>query len=298
MTTKSGQDIRSLLSGLAEQVDRAIVACCDSMLDGPPVLLRAMRYSLEAGGKRFRPALVLLASRACGGRDERAMPPAVAMEMVHTFSLIHDDLPAMDDDDLRRGKPTNHKMFGEAMAILAGDALVIFAFELLVRSVSDGVTAARMVGELAQASGAAGMTGGQALDIEFDSQAGEVATAERIHLLKTAALIRCSARLGGLAAGADPATVDGLGDYGRDLGLAFQIADDLLDLDGCEQDLGKRTGKDEAAGKPNYALLVGAEQARRRASALVDQAVERLRPLGPAAEPLALLARFVIDRSH
>lgn len=291
------QGIWGLLGELSAQVERGIERYGSTPLAGPAVLVRAMRYSLEAGGKRVRPALVVLSGRACGGTTEQAMPAAVAIEMVHTFSLVHDDLPAMDNDDLRRGKPTSHKAFGEAMAILAGDGLLIGAFEVLTREVDDSATAQRMVCELASASGSAGMTGGQALDIACDGTDLGAARAEEIHRLKTTAMIRAAARLGALSAGADETIIDVLGSYGEKLGLAFQIVDDLLDLSGETSVVGKQTGKDAQAGKPNYAVIVGTDRARTRVDALIDQAIAELAPLGERAESLIELAWFVGERT-
>lgn len=271
---------------------------CRSLITGPAHLTEAMQYSLNAGGKRLRPAIVLLSSRACGGNDDVAMPAAMAIEMIHTFSLIHDDLPAMDNDDLRRGKPTNHKVFGEALAILAGDGLMIFAFEVVAALVKDDRVARRMLLELANAAGPNGMTGGQVLDMDYDRSNTNPSRSEAVHLLKTAAMIRASAVLGALAANVDDAMIARMRRYGDQLGLAFQIVDDILDITGDAADVGKQTGKDAEAGKPNFALIVGVDAAQKRATLLIDQAIAELAPLGAAAEPLIALAHFVGRRTH
>lgn len=270
----------------------------------PADLLEALSYSLLAPGKRLRPALVVLAAEACGGGDP--WPAACAVEMIHAYSLIHDDLPAMDDDDLRRGQPTCHKKFGEALAILAGDALQALAFQLLAEGYP-AATAAAGCRELARAAGAAGMVGGQAADLAWERSpvaAGErtIEQLEFLHARKTGALIRASLRLGVLAAHADqppsPALLERFDDYGRCLGLAFQITDDLLDVEGHTEHAGKRVGKDAPRGKLTYPSLLGVDESRRRAERLGREARAALAPLGPAAEPLLGLVGFVLERDH
>jgi geranylgeranyl diphosphate synthase type II len=295
---KAKMDIKTTLNDIASRVDRAIVKYCDQYLIGPERLLQAMRYSLLAGGKRIRPALVLLSAELCGGGQEDAMIPAVAIEMIHTFSLIHDDLPAMDNDDFRRGKPTNHKMFGEAMAILAGDALQTFAFELIGdHYIGPEDRKAKLMTELARATGPAGMTGGQVLDMTFGQEDWTLSAVEKIHLLKTAALIRCACRLGAISAGADEAEYDIVSEYGLKIGLAFQIVDDYLDQTSNAGAMGKGVGKDAAHGKPNYALLAGSPAAAwQRATELVEEARECLVPFGEAGEPLQELAEVILKR--
>jgi len=287
----------SWLNELVQQFNDRLFEYLEAYNRGPDRLAEAMAYSLRAGGKRIRPALVLLSCECCNGRREQAMPAAAAIEMVHTFSLIHDDLPAMDDDDLRRGRLTNHKVFGEAMAILAGDALLALAFELIGREVRPTETAARQVYELANATGLAGMTGGQALDIQYQNQA-DPKTVEDIHIKKTAALIGCACKLGAMAADADEGDIEALGRFGLDIGQAFQIADDLLDVQGTAGQAGKRTGKDASTGRPNLAVLIGAEQSRQRADQLFDRAVGQLQRFGPRADKLIQLAGKLIQRSH
>jgi len=272
--------------------------------DCPPRLREAMEYSLLAGGKRLRPVLTLLACEACGGPASAALPAACALEMIHTYSLIHDDLPAMDDDDFRRGRPTSHKVFGEALAILAGDALLTLAFQVVAEQTRPVTVAAACCADLAAAAGGEGMVGGQVADLDAETApALGVATADErrligIHRRKTGALIGCAASLGARVAGAEEETRTALADYGRDIGLAFQIADDLLDVTGNRDRMGKGVRKDAGHGKLTYPGLFGVEGSRRRAEELVERACAAVAPLGPAGEPLAALARFVLDRDH
>jgi geranylgeranyl diphosphate synthase type II len=253
-----------------------------------------MRYSVFAGGKRLRPALVLLGVRASGGIEEPVLPAAAAVEMVHTYSLIHDDLPSMDDDDLRRGQATCHRVFGEAIAILAGDALHTLAFETL-GAFPDPVRAVAMVRDLARACGTRGMVGGQAADLEAEGKAPDVAVVEGIHRRKTGALIAASLRLGALASGAPEAVLRALGEYGDRVGLAFQVVDDLLDEEGLRQDLGKTPGKDRLRGKMTYPAAVGMEASRARAAALAAEARRAVRGL-PGDALLAELSDLVVNR--
>jgi len=296
MPIAADEDIAAALRRDAEEVNRRLESLLSRYAGECPRLAEAMRYSLQAGGKRVRPSLVLSCCELCGGTREVAMPAAIAVECVHTFSLIHDDLPALDDDDVRRGKPANHKVFGEAMAILAGDALLALAFEVLAGQTAPPAVVAAMTRELAAAAGWEGMIGGEAADIEGESLAPDRSLVERIHAAKTARLIAAACRLGGMAAGADAASLATLGSYGHALGLAFQAADDLLDYTGSPETLGKRTGKDAAAGKQTYPKAVGMEAARRIAAAAVDQALAALAPFGERAARLASLARYVLER--
>jgi len=266
---------------------------------GCPSLLReAIRHSLLAPGKRFRPALVLWASEACGGDWDRAMPAACAVEMIHTYSLIHDDLPAMDDDDMRRGLPTCHKKFGEATAILAGDALLALAFEVLAGDVRPPEVAARCCAALAAAAGACELVGGQADDTSSALSEGGLAALESIHRRKTGAMIAVSLRLGAMTAGADPAEVDALADYGARIGLAFQITDDLLDARGDASTVGKRVGKDSQRGKLTFPGLLGIEGSLQHAQRQIDEACAALAPLGARTGRLESLARFVLERNR
>ncbi|MGH9323511.1 MAG: polyprenyl synthetase family protein [Vicinamibacteria bacterium] len=266
----------------------------------PSTISRAVRYSLFAGGKRLRPALVLGAAEAVGGRIDEALPAAASFEMIHTYSLIHDDLPAMDDDSLRRGRPTSHVVFGEAIAILAGDALQTYAFSVL----ADPPAPCRLpvelrlraIAELASAAGAGGMVGGQVFDLESEGRAVEARMVERIHRLKTGALIRAAARVGAIVGGGGEDAVERLTRFGEEAGLAFQIVDDILDVEGSASSLGKSAGKDARAGKATYPLLHGIDEARRRAGELVSRALERIEPFGTAARPLGVLAEHMIQR--
>jgi len=274
----------------------------------PPSIHRAIRYSLFAGGKRLRPVLTLAASEAVGGRVDDALPAAAALEMIHTHSLIHDDLPAMDNDRLRRGKPTSHVVFGEAVAILAGDALLTHAFEMLAttRGENDSVEPAKLakkdrrlraIAVLAKAAGIDGMIGGQVIDLESEGRNVEPATLDLIHRKKTGALMGAAAHLGALLGGGSEEEIERLARYGRELGLAFQIVDDLLDVEGDPATLGKSAGKDRKAGKATYPGVHGLERARLRAQELAEKAIELVAPLGPKAEPLARLAERIVDRN-
>jgi geranylgeranyl diphosphate synthase type II len=268
----------------------------------PASLLEAMRYSLFAPGKRLRPLLTIMAAEACGGSCAGALPAAVAVEMVHAYSLIHDDLPAMDDDDLRRGLATCHKKFGEALAILAGDALLTLAFQVLSESYP-GPTGAACCSELARAAGAAGMVGGQVDDLAWEKCGNPtLEELEHLHQRKTGALIRASLRLGVLAAhpGSPPASklLEQMDAYGRCLGLAFQITDDLLDVEGRAEHAGKRVGKDAARGKLTYPRLLGVEESRARARRLGEEARAALAPLGAPAGRLLRLVALVLDRDR
>jgi geranylgeranyl diphosphate synthase type II len=289
--------IERALGEIAAQVEDALAQLLPAEADEPRELHRAMRYSALGAGKRVRPALVLLAAELHGVPRAAAMPVACAYECVHVYSLVHDDLPAMDDDDLRRGKPTSHKVFGEAMAILAGDALLTFAFELAARSEKTSV-----VRDLAQMAGPAGMVGGQVLDVRNEGKTPERPTPDRetlarIHRWKTGALIRGAARAGALLAGADPAPLTA---YGEALGLAFQVVDDVLDVEATTEQLGKTAGKDAAAGKLTYPRLYGLEAAKVEARRLVDEAKAALPPgTGTSESARALLlelADLVRDR--
>jgi geranylgeranyl diphosphate synthase, type II len=264
----------------------------------PNTLGEAIRYSLLAPGKRLRPMLVLLAAEACQGSIDAAMPAACAVEMIHTYSLIHDDLPAMDDDDLRRGRPTCHKAFGEATAILAGDALLALAFEVLGLDMRPASAAAEGCALLAHAAGATQLVGGQADDLLGAGTHAGLDALESIHRRKTGAMFLVSLQLGALAAGADKAQRAALEVYGRKLGLAFQIVDDLLDVRGSAADLGKATGKDDSRGKLTFPGVLGIEESVRRAEALVAEACAAIAILTPHADGLEALARYVLERNH
>jgi geranylgeranyl diphosphate synthase type II len=297
-------DARSILREHGAAVDaglralRGRYAAAAGADAAPTRLLDAIDYSLLAGGKRLRPALVLETFRACGGdtaSDRSAVAAAVAMELIHTFSLVHDDLPAMDDDDLRRGRPTNHKVFGEAMAVLAGDAMTVMAFEVLAGD-ADPAAAAALVFELARAAGPAGMIGGQVLDIDGENQSLSLDQLQQIHRLKTGALLTASCRMGAVAAPGGRDRLAAVTAFGRHLGLAFQIVDDVLDVTSTPEHLGKATGKDAGKGKNTYPGLLGLDGSRQKAAGELAAALKAIEPLGPAADGLRALARFVVER--
>jgi geranylgeranyl diphosphate synthase type II len=298
-------DLKAYLTAKQALVERRLDELLARESNAPPVLIDAMRYSLLAGGKRLRPALAFMAAQAAGGNDEQTLPAACAVEMIHTYSLIHDDLPAMDDDDLRRGMPTCHKKFGEATAILAGDALLTMAFQVLGEHYPPRTAAACCLA-LAQGSGAAGMVGGQVEDLAWE-QSGQTRTLdalEHVHLHKTGALFRACLMLGVCAAqaelpsGVDPALIDRLDTYARCFGLVFQITDDLIDVEGNAGDSGKAVGKDAARGKLTYPGLLGIEESRRRAQTLANEAIAAVAPLGAVGEPFLHLMRFVLARDR
>ncbi len=284
---------------LRETVDARLPDYVVPHADCPDRLTEAMAYSLLAGGKRLRPVLVLMGCEAVGGDRDTALPAACAVEMVHTYSLIHDDLPAMDDDDLRRGRPTNHVQFDEATAILAGDALLTRAFEILASEVEPPEVAAACCAELAAAAGPNGMVGGQQADLEAENWSEATAEMlEGVHRRKTGALIRAAVVIGGRAGGASPEALDRLENYGSRVGLAFQIADDLLDVTGTREKMGKSVRKDAGIGKLTYPSLLGEANSRRLAAELVDEARARIAPFGERAHGLDELARFVLERDH
>ncbi|NWJ40792.1 MAG: polyprenyl synthetase family protein [Geothrix sp.] len=261
-------------------------------------LAEAVRYSLEAGGKRVRPVLCMLACEAVGGTPAQALPGALAVEYVHTYSLIHDDLPAMDDDDLRRGRPTNHKVFGEGHAILAGDALLTEAFGVLATADLDPVRRAEALGLLAEGAGWKGMAGGQALDLEGENiEAYDLDHLRLIHRLKTGALLRASLEIGAVLGGATPAGRAALRAYGETIGLAFQIQDDILDATATDADLGKRAGKDAGRGKITYPSLLGLDGARNALSEATETALCHLASL-PNRNSLAAWARYLALRAR
>ncbi|HBH01803.1 MAG TPA: polyprenyl synthetase [Candidatus Rokubacteria bacterium] len=294
-------DLAAYLAERRALVDAALERVLPAEDTPPATVHRAMRYSVLAGGKRLRPILVIAGAEAVGGAPCEVLPAACALELIHTYSLIHDDLPAMDDDDYRRGRLTSHKVFGEAMAILAGDGLLTLAFKL----VADNAALARdprvlrdVVTALADAAGTFGMVGGQVVDIESEGKTITPETLEYIHLHKTAALIRAAMRVGALLGGGGPAAVEAIGDAGRDLGLAFQIVDDILDVEGSLEELGKTAGSDARKQKATYPALHGVPASRREAQRLVAGVKARLAPLGAPAAPLGALADYVLERKN
>lgn len=291
-------NLHQYLKERSEQVDAALDRYLPPLAAVPQRLHEAIRYSVLAPGKRLRPILVLASAEAVGGKPETVMPTACALECIHVFSLIHDDLPCMDDDDYRRGRLTNHKVFGEAMAMLAGDALQALAFELIADNAAavapDRVVA--VIKRIANAAGTWGMVGGQVVDIESEGKEISAETLEYIHAHKTGALLTASVLAGAILCGADSAQQQALERYGRSIGLAFQIADDILDIVGDQEKIGKPVGSDEGKDKATYPKLYGLEESRRRAHAEVASAVASLEGFGEAAEPLRAIARYIVER--
>jgi geranylgeranyl diphosphate synthase, type II len=265
----------------------------------PPTIHNAMRYSLFAGGKRIRPVLALAAAEACGGEAKDALAAACAVECIHTYSLIHDDLPCMDDDDLRRGRPTSHKVFGEGIAVLAGDALLTIAFEILAQTEpTSRYDVAQLVGELAQAAGSRWLIGGQVADLEGEGRALNAAELQYIHRCKTAALLTCSLRLGAMAANATPWQLANLTRFGQALGLAFQIIDDILDVTQSTEKLGKTAGKDARATKATYPAIHGLDKSRAEAHRLTAAAHAAIAPFGKRGEILHAIANLLLAREY
>ena len=292
-------DLQAYLAVNKRVVDAALDRFLPPETTPPETIHKAMRYSVLAPGKRLRPILAIAGAEAVGGKAERVLEAACALEMVHAYSLIHDDLPAMDDDDYRRGRLTNHKVFGDAMAILAGDALLTLAFRLVADNaarVADPAFIGQIIAQVADAAGTFGMVGGQVVDIESEGMTVSPETLDYIHLHKTAALIRVALRTGAMLAGGQQADVAALTEAGESLGLAFQIVDDILDVEGNLEELGKTAGSDARKQKATYPALHGIEASRARARDLVERTKRALEPLGPAAGPIRALADFVYER--
>lgn len=291
--------VRARLEELRLKVDEELSRLTPAVDEIPPSIHRAMRHSLFAGGKRLRPILCIESGLLFGASESTLLPRACALELIHTYSLIHDDLPALDNDDLRRGKPTCHRVFGEAIAILAGDALLTLAFEVLAAPGPPGPEIqVWLINELAQALGTrGGMVGGQVADLEAEESGVDAPALEYIHSSKTGALLRMSARSGALCAGASGEDLDRITTYGEKLGLAFQIADDLLDELSSTEELGKTAGKDRRQHKATYPAIYGLEASRRKATELVEEACRALHPYGARAQKLKDLAGYVVERS-
>jgi len=290
-------DLAAYLAGCASAVNRALDFYIPRASVKPATIHKAMRYSLNAGGKRIRPALVFASAEACGGSQEAALPMACAVECIHTYSLIHDDLPAMDNDDFRRGKPTSHKVFGEGIAILAGDALLTQAFEILARARSTvRYNHSAMVLELARGAGSRQLIAGQVADLEGEGKKISQAQLQYIHECKTSALLTCSCRLGSMSANATAAQLKAVSEFGRHVGLAFQVIDDILDVTQTTEDLGKTAGKDVTAQKATYPAIVGLEKSRQIARQLTDKAFKALKPFGKRAAALEGIATYLLQR--
>jgi geranylgeranyl diphosphate synthase, type II len=289
-----------------QQYFQTKVALVDEWLDrllppeseGPSIIHEAMRYSVFAGGKRLRPILAIAAGEIFGANERELLPAACALELIHTYSLIHDDLPSMDNDELRRGRPTNHIVYGEAMAILAGDALLTQAFRALTDYPSSNPERQlQVIAEVARAAGTSNaLIGGQVLDIQFEGKPVQGDQLEQIHRAKTGALIRCAVRIGAIIGGANPGELEALTIYGEKAGLAFQVADDLLDGTATSQELGKTAGKDAASQKATYLSLYGVEGARRKAERLCNEAIDAAQSTGRSTATLAAIARFFVER--
>jgi geranylgeranyl diphosphate synthase type II len=293
-------DIKTYLSKKKEIIDKALEKLVPKADAFPPSVHEAMRYSLFAGGKRVRPILTLAAAESLGGKTADLLPIAGALELIHTYSLIHDDLPAMDNDDYRRGMATCHKVYGEAIAILAGDGLLTMGFEVLsdpqrLKALPAGRLIA-IIREISTASGVHGMVGGQVVDMESEGREVDFPTLEYIHTHKTGALIRASVRTGAIYARASKRQFTALSHYGEMVGLAFQITDDILDITGKREETGKDVGSDIKKGKKTFPAFYGLEESRRRATEVADKAVASLHDFGRAADPLRELAKYIVTR--
>ncbi len=296
-------DLKTYLQQQCQKVDAALDAYLPKESELPHSLHKAMRYSVFAGGKRVRPILMLAACQAVGGDENNALPAACAMEMIHTYSLIHDDLPAMDNDDFRRGNPTNHKVFGEATAILAGDALLTEAFKLLsaprCATTIKAETRLAVIREISSCSGSYGMVGGQVVDMECEGKEGiDLPTVQYIHTHKTGALIKASVVAGALLGEAYSDQLKAITRYGEAAGLAFQIADDILDIEGTTEQIGKDAGSDQARGKATYPAVMGLAAAKVEAAAMMDEAMRALECFGTEADPLRQIAQYIVKRNN
>jgi geranylgeranyl diphosphate synthase type II len=303
MEKEPNMDLKAYLKEQCACIDAALDRFLPRDTELPHSVHKAMRYSIYAGGKRVRPILMLAACQAVGGDTGRAIPAACAMEMIHTYSLIHDDLPAMDDDDFRRGNPTNHKVFGEAIAILAGDALLTEAFKLASDPrFSDGCDPAGLLAvihEIATCAGSYGMVGGQVVDMESEGRHDiDLATVQYIHTHKTGALIKASVVAGALLGGAAGLQLAAITRYGEAAGLAFQIADDILDIEGTTEEIGKDAGSDEARGKATYPAVMGLAAAKEEAQSMMNEALGTLEIFGAEADALREIARYIVQRRN
>jgi geranylgeranyl diphosphate synthase type II len=292
-------NLKTYLETRIDLVDKALDGFLPKATTKPATIHKAMRYSIFAGGKRLRPILCLAAAEACGGDPTAALPAACSVECIHTYSLIHDDLPCMDNDDFRRGKPTSHKVFGEGVAVLAGDALLTIAFEILAQTDARGRhKLGDLVKELAGASGSQWLIAGQVVDLESEGKKISGRELQFIHRCKTAALLTSSIRLGAMSANATEKKLEALTKFGQSLGLAFQVIDDILDITQTTEKLGKSAGKDVAAGKATYPAIFGLEKSRKEAKRLTQEASDALKPFGKQGVVLKALADYLLDREY
>ena len=297
MSAKTQFDLQQFLATRTKTVNAALDKFLPSEKTKPATIHKAMRYSLFAGGKRMRPALCLAAAAACGGREADALPLACAIECIHTYSLIHDDLPAMDNDDFRRGKPTNHKVFGDGIAVLAGDALLTLAFEIAAQAKGwPRYPHQKIILEIAKAAGSLQLVAGQVADLEGEGKKLSVEELRYIHERKTSALLCCSVRLGGMSANCTTAQLKALTDFGYHVGLAFQVIDDILDVTQTSEQLGKTAGKDTRSQKATYPAIVGLEKSRQIAEQLTAKAFASLKAFRGRAVALEALAEFLLKR--
>ena len=291
-------DIKKYLKDRKTLIDEALDQYLPKEDEYPPLIHQAMRYSLFAGGKRIRPILALASTETVGGKIDDVLPAACAIELIHTYSLIHDDLPSLDNDDLRRGKPTSHKKFSEAIAILSGDALLTYAFWLIAAKTKEKSLIPHIVKEIAASSGTLGMIGGQTVDILSSGKFVDSPTLEYIHTHKTGALIRACLRTGCILGGGSREELKKLSKFGKYIGLAFQITDDILDVTGKEEEMGKRSGADLAANKITYPAIYGLSESREKAKNLIEKGISLLDEFGQRAAPLREIARFIGERSY
>jgi geranylgeranyl diphosphate synthase type II len=300
MPNEAIPDLKTYLAEKKKRVEAALQGYFPEPEGLASDLIKAMRYSLFAGGKRLRPILCIAGAETVGGLGREVLPVACALELIHTYSLIHDDLPLMDDDDLRRGKPTNHKVFGEPIALLAGDGLLTEAFNLMTSADISGKispqTLLRAISLISRAAGYDGMVGGQAVDIQWEGKKADLPVVKFMHIHKTGALITASVASGAILGGADGSQIEAITSYGEKIGLAFQISDDILDIEGDSKTMGKQAGADEQKGKMTYPAVLGLNESKRIQSELVQTAVLDLQEFGSRAEPLRQIARYIIER--
>ena len=292
-------DLKTWLKATQKEVDKALSSYLPRENATPKSIHKAMRYSIFAGGKRLRPILCLAAAEACGGELESALAPACATEVMHTYSLVHDDLPCMDDDDLRRGRPTSHKVFGEGMAVLTGDALLTEVFIIIAKTpITKRYGTKEYLEEIAVTGGSRKLIGGQVLDLEGEGKDLSKKDLIHIHENKTAALLTCAVRLGAMTANATPRKLEALTDFGYNLGLAFQVIDDILDVTQTTEVLGKTAGKDEAVDKSTYPAILGLEASRKEAARLTKKALKALEVFGKKGKRLEQIARYLLEREY